>query len=273
MVARWVLLLAFAACTPFGAGAEARGTDVGDAGSADASTADASTADASAGATEGVLAFWDFDENGGTVVHDRVSPPLDLTIEAADAVTWKTGALVVGSATTIASSVAATKIGDAVRLSNALTVEAWVRPATPDQSGPARIVGMGYGPSERDFTLGQELGQYVFRLRTQDCDGTGSGELATPANTVRTAVSHVVFTRSETGRRAFYVDGSQLAEDWAMTAPLSTWSSGYKLTLANEQEAPRPWLGELHLVALYARALTAAEVVARFRAGPDRTTP
>jgi hypothetical protein len=39
------------------------------------------------------------------------------------------------------------------------------------------------------------------------------------------------------------------------------------LVLANEPGGARLWLGELHLVAIYDRALTAAEVNSNFMAG------
>ena len=39
--------------------------------------------------------------------------------------------------------------------------------------------------------------------------------------------------------------------------------------LGNEFSLDRPWLGEYHRLALYGRALTAAEVAEQFQAGPD----
>jgi 4-hydroxy-3-methylbut-2-enyl diphosphate reductase IspH len=40
------------------------------------------------------------------------------------------------------------------------------------------------------------------------------------------------------------------------------------LHLANEENADRRWLGSVHLVAIYARALTPEEVARNFDAGP-----
>jgi len=49
---------------------------------------------------------------------------------------------------------------------------------------------------------------------------------------------------------------------------LSTWVS-YKLGLGDELAGGNPWLGTFHLVAIYSRALTAAEIHQNFLAGKD----
>jgi hypothetical protein len=48
---------------------------------------------------------------------------------------------------------------------DAFSVEAWVRPATLHQTGPARITSVSESPYRRNFTLGQEGGAYHFRVR------------------------------------------------------------------------------------------------------------
>jgi hypothetical protein len=49
----------------------------------------------------------------------------------------------------------------------------------------------------------------------------------------------------------------------------SGWTSNYRLGLANEMTKDHPWLGEIHLVAIYDRALTADEVGQNYGAGLD----
>jgi len=65
-----------------------------------------------------------------------------------------------------------------------------------------------------------------------------------------------------------YVDGVQLLET-SRSCDFDGWDRGYELALANELEDARPWLGTYHLVALYSRALSDAEVATNFAAGPD----
>ena len=46
-----------------------------------------------------------------------------------------------------------------------------------------------------------------------------------------------------------------------------TWDSSFPFQLANEATLDRPWLGRIHLVAVYNRGLTAAEIANNFRSG------
>jgi hypothetical protein len=49
---------------------------------------------------------------------------------------------------------------------------------------------------------------------------------------------------------------------------LSQWDDTYRIIVANEATNDRTWLGELHLIAVYDRALDAGEVEQNFMAGP-----
>jgi hypothetical protein len=49
---------------------------------------------------------------------------------------------------------------------------------------------------------------------------------------------------------------------------LRNWDTNYRLGLANELSADRPWLGEFHLVAFYDQALEPTEVLQNYDAGP-----
>lgn len=61
----------------------------------------------------------------------------------------------------------ASGLTEAIELLNAFSVEAWVRPFGIDQSvgEPARIVSVSEGIWQRNFTLGQEEGDLIFRVR------------------------------------------------------------------------------------------------------------
>ena len=213
----------------------------------------------------GLLALYAFDGDGN-VVRDRsgVGEPLDLTIETPAAVRRTPGGLEVTGEARIAGDGPATKIIDAVRATGGVTIEAWLTPAEKTQTGPARIVTISDGASERNVTLGQDGGRYDARLRSSRAtDANGRPSSRTDENAVRAdRPSHVVFARRSVGRTHLWVDGVRRRSDNS-EGDLKNWDDGFRLALANEPGADRPWRGTLHRVAIYGRALTAEEVEAR----------
>ncbi len=129
------------------------------------------------------LVFYDFQEGSGQVIKDRSNRPghLNLRIENSSAVKWlKGGGLAVQSPVLIASQGPAAKIGNAVRKSGAITIEAWIKPANTTQSGPARIVTVSRDTGSRNFTLGQKAGAYEVRFRTTSTSANGEPALSSP---------------------------------------------------------------------------------------------
>ena len=57
-----------------------------------------------------------------------------------------------------------------------------------------------------------------------------------------------------------------------LVAPFGTWDPHFTFQIGNEATYNKPWLGSIHLVALYSRALTADEVAAYFRQGASFLT-
>ncbi|MEW4528316.1 DUF1592 domain-containing protein [Maioricimonas sp. JC845] len=233
---------------------------------------DGAVAAADAPSRSGLLALYMFDESDGAVVHDRsgVGEPLNLTIADPSKVTWDSGRLTVRSATRIASSRPAAKISDAVRRSGEITVEAWIGPENTKQSGPARIVTISGDPNRRNVTLGQDGDRYDIRLRTTSTSTNGIPSVATGSKTVRTDLTHVVYTRDRTGQARVYVDGRQQRAE-RIGGDLKNWDRSFRLGLANELSGDRSWLGELHAVAIYGRALSPSEVAQSFRLGAEGT--
>ncbi len=225
----------------------------------------------------GLLALYRFDEGAGATVHDRSGrqPAIDLTIEAPESARWASSGpgLALHGPNRIRSAGAATRVNEAIGRSGALTLEAWITPSMAEQEGPARIVSLSLDSGTRNISLGHGLWGdqprtvYDLRLRTSITDPNGSDSLTTPAGSVRAGLQHVLFTRAAEGQRRFYIDAELVAED-QLGGDLSTWDPSYPLLLANELEVDRPWLGSFHLVALYDRALSPAEVAQNFGAGP-----
>ncbi len=228
--------------------------------------------------TNGQLALYTFVEGGGTLIRDRGNngTPVDLNIQNPTAVSWLAGGgLKIVTPTLISSSQNARKIADQVRASNAITVEAWIKPANTTQNGPARIATISTDPSNRNLTLGQGTGDtlsnvYDMRLRTTGTSANGTPSLATGASTLTTALTHVVYTRASNGTAILYVNGQEKGRG-TVSGDFSNWNDGYRLALGNELTQDRPWLGDFHLVAIYSRSLPPSEVSRNYLAGARPT--
>lgn len=230
--------------------------------------------------TSGLQALYDFSAGWGNTVADvsQVSPALDLTIQNTAAVQWANQGLIIKSPTTISSGGPATKLINACKASNELTIEAWVTPATTNQGGPSRIVSISTDPNHRNVTLAQGLkpgeptNLYNVRLRTTDSNENGIPSLSSAADSLRAQLSHVVFTRDRSGNAIIYINGQERAVD-QLTGSLTNWAANFPLLLANERTDDRPWLGTYTLVAIYNRALSSHEVQHNYNAGLPEAEP
>ncbi|MFC2036982.1 LamG-like jellyroll fold domain-containing protein [Chloroflexota bacterium] len=229
--------------------------------------------------TDGLQVLYGFDEGIGTTIHDvsGVGTAFDLAAESEAAVRWEPdGWLVVPSPTVISSAGAASSLIQAAKASNEITLEAWIKPASATQDGPARIITLSADANNQNFHLAQTGPQVEVRLRTTQTTLNGRPALSTLPGSVAADLMHVVYTRDASGGIRIYIDGVVVA-DGLVGGDLSNWDEGYRLALANELAGGRAWLGEYHLVAVYDRALSAAEVsqnfVAREGAVPEPPLP
>ncbi len=209
---------------------------------------------------------YDFDEGSGLAVNDTsgVGTPYNLSISAPGAVTWLTGALSVNSAVVISSLSAATKVTNAVRSSNAVTVEAWVAADNLTQTGPARIVSINKNSTQSNIIFGQTGNRYETQTRTS----SGTRTQQTPTNSASLSLKHVVYTRNSSGLTVTYIDGVQVISTTA-TGSMSNWDTSFRLALANAIGGGKPWVGDLHLVAIYSRSLSSTEVQRNYLAGSN----
>ena len=222
--------------------------------------------------TEGLVAFYPFTEGSGTTINDvsGFGAPLNLTAQNEAAISWIAGGgLSVNSPTIISSAGAATKVIDAIKAGNEITIEAWVNPANTTQAGPARIVTLSKGKYDRNFTLAQQNTLYDVRLRTSSTDLNGRPSSNTPAGSLTADLTHVVYTRNTAGVVFMYINGTESASS-TVDGTTSNWDGTYRLALANESTLNRAWLGEIHLVAIFDRALSQTEVAQNFSAGLNR---
>jgi len=148
-----------------------------------------------------------------------------------------------------------------------LTIVAWLTTARLNQVGPARIVSYSQDPFFRNFTLGQENGDLVFRLRTTRTNLNGMNpEFTVPGTFVPGKRQHIVMTYDHLNYR-FYVDGQLRKSEPAPGGTFSNWDPDYQLLIGNEQTGNRPWIGGVERVVVYDRPFSPAKVVQAYRSG------
>ncbi len=227
----------------------------------------------------GLQVLYRFEEGSGTAINDvsNIGSPLNLSIKNESDIVWLDKGLHVRRPTIISSGVAAQKVINACKASNEITIEAWLKPNNILQDGPARIAGISFDHMRRNFTMAQggnpntsPSSFYNYRLRTTDRDQNGLPPVETPPGSLERALQHVVYTRKANGQVKVYID-NVVVKSATVTGNFSNWDTSYPLTLANERTGGRAWVGEMHLVAVFDRALTAQDVAQNFSAGahPD----
>jgi large repetitive protein len=218
----------------------------------------------------GLVSLYTFREGAGNTVYDvsGVGTQMNLTINNTSNATWINGAGIhLTGSNFIQSTGNAQKLLDTFSASNAITIEAWIRPSNATQTGPARIVSMSSGTSLRNFSLLQEADNYSARLRTSAGTTTnGMPQLLSPDNKVASAYAqHVVYTMSSAGAERMYVDGILVASG-TRSGSFTNWSNMI-FGLGNETTMDRTWLGKIYMVALYNQDFDQSEVNQNLQAG------
>ena len=229
-----------------------------------------SSANAQTRQSDGLLVLYNFASSSGNQIVDRsgVGKPLNLTIVDPKSVRRSAGKIeLTGSGTLIQSRQRAEKLSIPIKASGELTFEAWLQPANLQQKGPARILSLSKDSVNRNLTLGQDGDHYDVRLRSSKTSANGLPSTAASKKSVQTKITHVVFTRTKSGKTTVYINGAPNTTGNAK-GDLGNWDLSYQLILGDEITGQRRWLGTYHLVAVYDRALANKEVKQNFLAGP-----
>ena len=215
----------------------------------------------------GLVAYYPLTEGSGVVVTDQSGngAPLDLAVNGA--VTWlsdNNGVSLDGGR--IGTSASASKIIDALVASGTSSFEVWAAPANVTQVGPARLVSVGGDNSNQNLVLGQLGSDYQVRLLHTAKDAKARPRLQTTGG-VAMATQHLVHTY-DGNVETLYIDGVAQPEQVTASGTYANWDASDWFNIGNEASGERPFLGEIYLVAIYDRALTPAEVLQNYSAGP-----
>lgn len=230
--------------------------------------------------TTGLVALYEFKEGQGREVRDvsGAGQALNLRIMNESRVSWTSMGLRLNEPVLLSSERPATKIIDACRASNEITLELWIVPANVTQDGPARLVGISGSKTQRNVTLGQGMhgnrpaNLFMARLRTTTTSANGLPAVVTSPGTATATLTHVVYSRGADNRAVLYVNGQERGV-LNVGGNFSNWDTQMPLLLGDEISEDRPWLGLFNLCAVYSRALSPLEVLHNYEAGFVSDTP
>lgn len=133
---------------------------------------------------------------------------------------------------------------DSAIAGSTLHISLEVKPTHARQYGPARILTLSRDPFLRNFTIGQNGGDLIVRLRTPATDLNGF-----PPYRLRGALAAPGWHRIDIGIAPHLlqvsVDGIAILSTPLPRDALANWARNYRLALGNELTHDRPWLGEI----------------------------
>lgn len=146
----------------------------------------------------------------------------------------------------------------AAHASNELTIEAIITSSSDKQSGLARIVSFSSGSSSRNFTLGQDGDQLVFRLRTPKTGDNGTSPEVRLGRISGNEPTHVM-VRYRQGKLDAFVNGKLSTSSDVIRGGFENWTP-QQLLFGDEVGGGRNWSGMLEGIAIYSRSLSDEEV-------------
>jgi hypothetical protein len=221
-------------------------------------------------AQDGLLALTRFPLDGAQIAFDTPGlAPLAVSGGDLSAIPGRGGVAVLSP-----SAITTPEVPDLVEqiaTTDAFTLELWLRPHNLAQRGPAPIVWWGSPDQPMNLRVAQQ-GRALWVTLNTDPDAPPL-QLELPA-ALSGAPTHLALSWAR-GELVAWINGAEVLRRPpefplpGLSPPsLRGWDRGAALRVASQPGAPSPWLGELYLLALYQRALTAEEVAGHLALGP-----
>lgn len=216
------------------------------------------------------IALYEFKTGTGLTAFDTsgIEPALNLNLSGN--VSWFGGyGIDIRGGKAQGSTAASAKLHEQITATGEYTIEAWVVPGNVTQED-ARIVSYSAGTDARNFTLQQQLYNYVIANRSNVTDGNGMPALSTADadEDLQATLQHVVMTYDPVRGRRIYVNGEFTGDDdMEGGGTLNDWNDTFALVLGNEVSGTRPWEGVIRFVAIHNRALTDEQIAQNLEAG------
>ena len=223
-----------------------------------------------------MVALWEFRTGSGNEAYDTSGIDPSITLQMQGSYQWLGGyGLDLTNGYAIANNFDSVKLKTFIESTGEFAIEAWVIPANVTQQN-ANIVGYS-GGSARNFTLGQEMYNYEMFNRIDDPDPlslngepfytTGdSGE-----ELLQSSLQHVVANYDPLLGRSVYINGVLVNAPDPKAPPTSignvVWDDNFAFVLGADVAGINNWDGQIRMVAIHNRTLTAAQVQQNFDVG------
>lgn len=129
-----------------------------------------------------------------------------------------------------------------------LRVEMQITPANDVQGGPARILTYSADPFQRNFTVAQDGGNLILRLRSNTADfNARRNELILRDVFLAGQTMHILIVYDTRGI-SVVLDGVEQARLDGAQIDFASWDANFDLYLGNEATGDRPWFGAIERV-------------------------
>jgi hypothetical protein len=227
---------------------------------------------------DGLIAYYNFSYDPELIIHDKSAnlDPLDLYAQSSSFITWhENNSLELSSGADLISVSAASKIIKAVKKSNEISVECWIKPSEPVSYMDASIITIGDINNNVGFALNQTFSKgnnqpafnYGVMLQTDSTSQNGYPEFMLNNEINYINLLHLVYTKDSTCNEKLYLNGILTSENHR-SGGLNTWSDDYYLCLGSRPDKSNPWAGIFYTTAFYNIALTDSQIFENYSAGP-----
>ncbi len=213
-----------------------------------------------------LLAFYPFVEGRGEAAYDHSGRPVAPTLELLRGAEWLAGGngVLLSEDALLHSITGATDLRHALVSRNAFTFEVWAQPQSTVQNEAALLSFSERSWRERNFTIVQDREGFVAALRTTETEDDGRPILRA-AESFQPGLGQYVATWDGSMLR-LYRNG-EMVEARHRQGDLSDWDPDLPLVVGAEGDGYFGWAGEVHLLAVYGRALSQPEIERNFRVG------
>ncbi len=231
-----------------------------------------------------MFAIWEFRQSGGNLAFDTSGIDPSITLQIRDSFQWLGGyGLDLTNGYAFASNFDSVKLKTFIEATGEYAIEAWVIPANVTQQN-ANILGYT-GGGAKNFSLGQELYNYEFYNRIDDPDPltlTGQPLYTTGDSNeelLQSSLQHIVANYDPIDGRSLYINGQLVEDPNALGVSLErnpgptslgiVWNNNFSFVIGGEIGGPaaNDWDGQIRLIAIHNRTLSAAQVLQNFDVG------